>query len=78
MTKRVPLAWQILLFSVLILAVTMVGLLFNPIGKAEAHSEGWRTLPPSCIEYAQIDPNPPHCIKWRQNYQGYYVPPHDH
>ena len=76
MTKSAPLTWYTVLFSALLLAVTLVGLLLNPIGKAEAHPEGWTTFP-VCVEYKQIDPNPPFCVRWG-NGPGYYVPPHDH
>lgn len=54
----------------------MVGLLFNPIGKAEGHEEGWKTIP-QCVKYEQIDPNPSYCVKWGSG-PGYYVLPHDH
>ena len=74
MTKRVSL-WQTLIFSGLILAAATAGIMFSPMGKVQAHPEGW-TANNVCVEWAQVDPNPPHCVEWQTFWT--YTPPHDH
>ena len=75
MAKRASF-WQILIFSALVLALATAGLVFSPMGKAQAHPSGPQTVT-VCKTWAQVDPNPPHCVETKTF--TITVPPHgDH